>query len=125
MLGASYWSCWVTDMGLLLNPEEAFGYAQADSEELLRGESTEGWELLARWRVWLVHWGRFQDELAAGSAAHAENPLVAVGKFLRMIRTDYWAGFAGVETCWNHETYLLGTRIYIYIYTLSFQGLFF
>lgn len=76
-------------MGLLLNPEEAFGYAQADSEELLRGESAEGWELLARWRVWLVHWGRFQDELAAGLAAHAENPLVAVGKFLRMIRTDY------------------------------------
>jgi hypothetical protein len=72
-------------MGRLLNPEEAFVYAQADSEQFLRGESAEGWELLARWRVWLVHWG--QDELAAGSAAHAENLLVAVGK-LRMIRTD-------------------------------------
>lgn len=43
---------------------EAFVYAQADSEQFLRGESAEGWELLARWRVWLVHWG--QDELAAG-----------------------------------------------------------
>lgn len=55
----------------LLNPEEALVYALADSEELFRGESAEGWELLARWRVCLVHWGRFQDELAEGSAAHA------------------------------------------------------
>ena len=61
-------------------PEELLVFAQADSEEFLKGESAEGWELLARWRVWLVHWGRFQDELAAGAGPPGPEDPLAVGR---------------------------------------------
>ncbi len=47
--------------------------AQYDTELLFgKGEDGEKWDVVAKWRIWLIHWGQFFDELAPGELEDGE-----------------------------------------------------
>ena len=47
--------------------------AQVDIELLLReGEDGEKWDVIAKWRVWLIHWGQLFDDLEPGELEDGE-----------------------------------------------------
>eukprot|EP00913_Durusdinium_trenchii_P009411 g8845.t1 len=48
-------------------------HAQVDSELLLRGgENEEAWELVAKWRVWLLFWAGFSKDFESGALEGGE-----------------------------------------------------
>lgn len=54
--------------------QEIHVHALHDSQTCIQqGETHETWELLARWRVWLVIWGHCGDELASGTFDQMED----------------------------------------------------